>query len=119
MAAHLLLYLFGYLPPFQLIGCGILLVKMMRHQILVLTASNMKVFVNSKAMQLLMVCLASYLWQDIWSTFFCTSILNCLKFISGSADILNQQFKMYTSLSQTHSDVKMVQSLVPIWEVCC
>ncbi|KAM7264807.1 hypothetical protein ACFE04_002490 [Oxalis oulophora] len=31
-------------------------------------------------------------------------------------DILNQQFKMYTSLSQTHSDVKMVQSLIPIWE---
>lgn len=25
---------------------------------------------------------------------------------------------MYTSLSQTRSDVKMVQSLVPIWEVC-
>ncbi|XP_068662058.1 DNA polymerase zeta catalytic subunit isoform X2 [Aristolochia californica] len=31
-------------------------------------------------------------------------------------DILNQQFKMYTSLSQTRDDVKMVQSLVPIWE---
>lgn len=25
---------------------------------------------------------------------------------------------MYTSLSQTRSDAKMVQSLVPIWEVC-
>lgn len=34
------------------------------------------------------------------------------------ADILNQQSKMYTSLSQVHSDVKMVQSLIPIWEVC-
>ena len=32
-------------------------------------------------------------------------------------DILNQQLKMYTSLSQTCSDVRMVQSLVPIWEV--
>ncbi|CAK7340718.1 unnamed protein product [Dovyalis caffra] len=31
-------------------------------------------------------------------------------------DILNQQYKMYTSLSQAHSDVKMVQSLIPIWE---
>uniref|UniRef100_A0A2N9IM45 DNA polymerase n=1 Tax=Fagus sylvatica TaxID=28930 RepID=A0A2N9IM45_FAGSY len=31
-------------------------------------------------------------------------------------DILNQQFKNYSSLSQTHSEVKMVQSLVPIWE---
>ncbi|KAI8547998.1 hypothetical protein RHMOL_Rhmol07G0238100 [Rhododendron molle] len=31
-------------------------------------------------------------------------------------DILNQQFKMYSSLSQTRSDVKMVQSLIPIWE---
>ncbi|XP_021772931.1 DNA polymerase zeta catalytic subunit-like [Chenopodium quinoa] len=31
-------------------------------------------------------------------------------------DILNQQLKMYTSLSQTRSDVRMVQSLVPIWE---
>ncbi|KAK4282799.1 hypothetical protein QN277_014132 [Acacia crassicarpa] len=31
-------------------------------------------------------------------------------------DILNQQFKMYSSLSQTRSDVQMVQSLVPIWK---
>ncbi|XP_027350096.1 DNA polymerase zeta catalytic subunit-like isoform X2 [Abrus precatorius] len=31
-------------------------------------------------------------------------------------EILNQQFKMYSSLSQTCSDVYMVQSLVPIWE---
>ncbi|XP_059648523.1 DNA polymerase zeta catalytic subunit isoform X2 [Cornus florida] len=31
-------------------------------------------------------------------------------------EILNQQFKMYSSLSQTCSDVKMVQSLIPIWE---
>ncbi|KAJ8772040.1 hypothetical protein K2173_027217 [Erythroxylum novogranatense] len=31
-------------------------------------------------------------------------------------EILNQQFKVYTSLSGGHSDVKMVQSLVPIWE---
>ncbi|KAH1071525.1 hypothetical protein GYH30_008183 [Glycine max] len=31
-------------------------------------------------------------------------------------EILNQQFKMYSSLSQTCSDVNMVQSLVPIWE---
>ncbi|XP_048236258.1 DNA polymerase zeta catalytic subunit isoform X2 [Ricinus communis] len=31
-------------------------------------------------------------------------------------EILNQQFKTYTSLSQTSSDVKMVQSLIPIWE---
>ncbi|KAK8698089.1 hypothetical protein V6N13_114220 [Hibiscus sabdariffa] len=31
-------------------------------------------------------------------------------------DILNHQFKIYTSLSQTSSDVKMVQSLIPIWE---
>ncbi|KAF9669963.1 hypothetical protein SADUNF_Sadunf13G0019200 [Salix dunnii] len=31
-------------------------------------------------------------------------------------DILNQQSKIYTSLSQVHSDVKMVQSLIPIWE---
>ncbi|KAE9593684.1 hypothetical protein Lal_00036393 [Lupinus albus] len=31
-------------------------------------------------------------------------------------EILNQNFKIYSSLSQTCSDVKMVQSLVPIWE---
>lgn len=31
-------------------------------------------------------------------------------------DILNQHIKIYTSLSQTRPDVKMVQSLVPIWE---
>ncbi|XP_010553733.1 PREDICTED: DNA polymerase zeta catalytic subunit isoform X2 [Tarenaya hassleriana] len=32
------------------------------------------------------------------------------------SDIINQQFKMYNSLSQTQSDVRMVQSLVAIWE---
>ncbi|PIA61591.1 hypothetical protein AQUCO_00300837v1 [Aquilegia coerulea] len=31
-------------------------------------------------------------------------------------EIVNQQFKMYSSLSQTRSDVRMVQSLVPIWQ---
>ncbi|CAN0914193.1 DNA polymerase zeta catalytic subunit [Linum grandiflorum] len=31
-------------------------------------------------------------------------------------DILNQQLRLYTSLSQTGSDAKMVQSLIPIWE---
>ncbi|XP_038890095.1 DNA polymerase zeta catalytic subunit isoform X2 [Benincasa hispida] len=31
-------------------------------------------------------------------------------------DILNQHSKLYTSFSQTYSDVKMVQSLVSIWE---
>ncbi|XP_024966298.1 DNA polymerase zeta catalytic subunit isoform X1 [Cynara cardunculus var. scolymus] len=31
-------------------------------------------------------------------------------------DILNQQYKLYSSLSQTLSDVRMVQSLIPIWE---
>ncbi|KAI9185464.1 hypothetical protein LWI28_007554 [Acer negundo] len=32
-------------------------------------------------------------------------------------DIVNQQFKTYTSLSTAPTDVKMVQSLLPIWEV--
>ncbi|EOA33539.1 hypothetical protein CARUB_v10019649mg [Capsella rubella] len=32
------------------------------------------------------------------------------------SDILNQQFKMYNSLSQAQSDTNMVQSLVAIWE---
>lgn len=36
---------------------------------------------------------------------------------AGVDDIVNQQFKTYTSLSQARTDVKMVQSLVPIWEV--
>ncbi|CAI9102204.1 OLC1v1000436C1 [Oldenlandia corymbosa var. corymbosa] len=31
-------------------------------------------------------------------------------------DILNQLYMSYTSLSQTHSEMKMVQSLIPIWE---
>ncbi|XP_020598866.1 DNA polymerase zeta catalytic subunit-like, partial [Phalaenopsis equestris] len=31
-------------------------------------------------------------------------------------DIINEKFKIYTSLSQTGFDVRMVQSLVPIWE---
>ncbi|CAN6543922.1 unnamed protein product [Malus baccata var. baccata] len=33
-------------------------------------------------------------------------------------EILNQQLKIYTSLSQTCSDVKMVQSLLPILKEC-
>ncbi|KAI3848221.1 hypothetical protein MKX03_003499 [Papaver bracteatum] len=31
-------------------------------------------------------------------------------------EILNQQLKLYSSMSQTRPDVKMVQSLIPIWE---
>ncbi|KAL4556311.1 hypothetical protein LXL04_038958 [Taraxacum kok-saghyz] len=31
-------------------------------------------------------------------------------------DIINQKCKLYSSLSQTLSDVRMVQSLIPIWE---
>ncbi|OVA15023.1 DNA-directed DNA polymerase [Macleaya cordata] len=31
-------------------------------------------------------------------------------------EILNQQLKLYSSLSQTRKEVKMVQSLIPIWE---
>ncbi|KAI3448610.1 hypothetical protein Pfo_005275 [Paulownia fortunei] len=31
-------------------------------------------------------------------------------------DIINQQFISFASLSQTHSDKQMVQSLIPIWE---
>lgn len=51
---------------------------------------------------------------------------NCLCFMyeerpvelaSSLVDILNQQLKMYNSLSQAQSDTKMVQSLVAIWEV--
>lgn len=33
------------------------------------------------------------------------------------SEIINQQFLSYARLSQAHSDVKMVQSLIPIWEV--
>jgi len=36
----------------------------------------------------------------------------------GFAEILNQQFKNYSSLSKTRLEVKMVQSLASIWEVC-
>ncbi|XP_042477293.1 DNA polymerase zeta catalytic subunit-like isoform X2 [Macadamia integrifolia] len=50
--------------------------------------------------------------------------MNCIKRqssceLEGDAtidEILNQQFKVYSSLSQTRSEVKMVQSLIPIWE---
>ncbi|CAH1444198.1 unnamed protein product [Lactuca virosa] len=35
---------------------------------------------------------------------------------AGIDDILNQKSKLYSSLSQTLSDVRMVQSLIPIWE---
>ncbi|KAI3948071.1 hypothetical protein MKX01_014670 [Papaver californicum] len=31
-------------------------------------------------------------------------------------EILNQQLKLYSSMSQSRPDVKMVQSLIPIWE---
>lgn len=39
------------------------------------------------------------------------------KLASSFVDILNQQLKMYNSLSQAQSDTKMVQSLVAVWEV--
>lgn len=45
-------------------------------------------------------------------------LLNKSLLIHGFTEILNQQLKLYTSFSQTRSDVKMVQSLIPIWEVC-
>ncbi|KAJ8511067.1 hypothetical protein OPV22_001501 [Ensete ventricosum] len=35
---------------------------------------------------------------------------------SSIDDILNEKYKIYTSLSQTRSEDKMVQSLIPIWE---
>nr|XP_043618935.1 DNA polymerase zeta catalytic subunit [Erigeron canadensis] len=35
---------------------------------------------------------------------------------SAIDDIFNQQSKLYSSLSQTLSDARMVQSLIPIWE---
>ncbi|XP_072974935.1 DNA polymerase zeta catalytic subunit isoform X1 [Typha angustifolia] len=35
---------------------------------------------------------------------------------SSVDDILNEKYKMYTSLSQVTSETKMVQSLLPIWE---
>ena len=36
----------------------------------------------------------------------------------GFADFHSQQFKNYSSLSQTRLEVKRVQSFVPMWEVC-
>ncbi|KAH7676747.1 DNA-directed DNA polymerase protein [Dioscorea alata] len=39
-----------------------------------------------------------------------------LELDSSVEDILNQNHKMYASLSQNLSDVKMVQSLIPLWE---
>ncbi|KAM0954326.1 putative DNA-directed DNA polymerase [Dioscorea sansibarensis] len=39
-----------------------------------------------------------------------------LELDSSVEDILNQNHKMYASLSQNLSDVKMVQSLIPFWE---
>ncbi|MQM19565.1 hypothetical protein Taro_052570 [Colocasia esculenta] len=42
---------------------------------------------------------------------------NCeLEGDSSVDDILNQRAKLYSSLSQTGPDMKMVQSLIPIWE---
>ncbi|KAL8553803.1 hypothetical protein ACS0TY_002187 [Phlomoides rotata] len=35
---------------------------------------------------------------------------------AAAQDIINQQFTSYAPFSQTHSNMKMVQSLIPIWE---
>lgn len=48
---------------------------------------------------------------------FCFMYEGTFELASSLVDILNQQFKMYNSLSQAQSDTKMVQSLVAIWEV--
>lgn len=49
--------------------------------------------------------------------FFCYIYERIFELATFLVDILNQQFKMYNSLSQAQSDTKMVQSLVAIWEV--
>lgn len=49
---HLLMHPFGYLPQFQLIGCGILLAILMSHQIQKSALSNVKVFVSLRGMPL-------------------------------------------------------------------
>lgn len=60
-----------------------------------------------------MVCMALLHMIAVYTLHFVSKIVHYFYF----SDILNQQFKIYTSLSQTCSDVKMVQSLIPIWEV--
>ncbi|XP_043708383.1 DNA polymerase zeta catalytic subunit isoform X3 [Telopea speciosissima] len=55
---------------------------------------------------------------DAWEDMSCIKRQSSCE-LEGDAtvdDILNQQVKVYSSLSQTHSEVKMVQSLIPIWE---
>ncbi|KDO56300.1 hypothetical protein CISIN_1g000501mg [Citrus sinensis] len=96
---------------FQVIGCGSYPMHLMGHQIKTLSGLNIKVFLSLKEMLQWMVCLIHCSATDI----FASSIFlydDCV------GDIVNQRLMMYTSLSQTRSDVKMVQSLVPIWEVC-
>ncbi|URD83627.1 DNA polymerase [Musa troglodytarum] len=60
--------------------------------------------VGDSAIWLSSTVLSSLIWSD--------SVVSQ----SSSENILNEKYKIYTSLSQTSSEVKMVQSLIPIWE---
>ncbi|KAM0040492.1 putative DNA-directed DNA polymerase [Helianthus debilis subsp. tardiflorus] len=86
---------------------------------------------NSKADSSGDACLESPIWlssiiPDTWMWHFPSQDLEdslakrqSVCELEGDAaidDILNQQYKLYSSLSQTLSDVRMVQSLIPIWE---
>ncbi|KAI3694970.1 hypothetical protein L1987_77956 [Smallanthus sonchifolius] len=92
---------------------------------------NSFIATNSKADSSGDVCLESPIWfsstiPDTWMWNFPSqdledNIVNRQSVceLEGDAaidDILNQQSKLYSSLSQTLSDVRMVQSLIPIWE---
>ncbi|XP_069148582.1 DNA polymerase zeta catalytic subunit isoform X3 [Solanum lycopersicum] len=77
---------FGYLLQFRTIGSGNYLVRLILQQTQIFLTLSDKVSLNLKEMLVLMVA------------------------------IMNQQLISYMSLSQTCSQEKMVQSLIPIWE---
>ncbi|KAI3752468.1 hypothetical protein L2E82_24501 [Cichorium intybus] len=118
-------YLLQFLVDYNLQGMGHLHVSKMkfRHPL-------PHIYTKKKADSSNDVCLEPPIWlsstiPDTWIWHSSSQMENDLSRrqsvceLEGDADIddiLNQQYKLYSSLSQTFSDVRMVQSLIPIWE---
>ncbi|GAU11518.1 hypothetical protein TSUD_345080 [Trifolium subterraneum] len=132
-------FILQFLVDYNLYGMGHLHLSKIRFRHPMPDSTNKKLDINSphqKADPGADVCLESKLWTSsmisfdwMWSlpselgassndkAHFPKRQSICELEGDASVDeILNRQFKMFSSLSQTSSNVNMVQSLVPIWE---
>ncbi|KAK7258870.1 hypothetical protein RIF29_24458 [Crotalaria pallida] len=132
-------FILQFLVDYNLYGMGYLHLSKMKFRLPILDYSRKKLNINSQHRMAdpgSDACLESKVWTSstippdwMWSLpsefgassndkAHCPQRQSICE-LEGDAsvdEILNQNFKMYSSLSQTCSDVKMVQSLVPIWE---